>query len=98
MMDNFFRGVIATVALCGIGLAGYLSVQPDIELLPTCEEMYQYNWSFQQCLKHGATCANEISMEAFGVYHQNRHALDIRCDDQPGTELPETSIKLPRKN
>lgn len=70
-------------------MIGY-SVHGDEVLTPKpCEEMYEWNWSFQQCLKHGATCARQITIEGFGVYHENRHALAERCEDMPGDSLPD---------
>ena len=78
-------------------MIGY-TVHGDEVVNPTpCEEMYEFNWSFQQCLKHGATCANQIDIAGFGKYHQNRHALTERCDDQLGTVLPENANEVLRK-
>ena len=58
----------------------------------SCEEMYEWNWAFQQCLKFQPSCQIEKGHEKFVLYHQNRHALKERCAINPGDLLPESSI------
>lgn len=74
------------------GLALGVFVIPPLESKsePTCEEMYEFNWSFQQCLKYQFRCKTDIDQAAFGQYHKNRHVLNALCDDQPGTVLPDS--------
>lgn len=86
-VNGFDAGMYVVFALV-FGMWVGTTIEPA-ETEKDCEEMYEWNWAFNQCLKYQPACQMDKGHEKFVQYHQNRHALKERCTVNPGNFLSE---------
>lgn len=87
---EYYIGVIIGAAV--VGIAWWMDTEPVEE--PTCAELREEIWAFQQCLKFKPSC-QIAGPESFARYHRIKDLEQNSCPESADDLQSESSIKEP---